>query len=126
MSIRPDQFLEYLQRRAGETLRAVMLFTESNYKHLYLRDDLEESYSEQHHPKIAKRMRRETDCTYGTESELQVGELDSITLVFDEAIVLIFPATKTRGAAVSLDRGAGSQLFEFVHEARRRLYGRSH
>ena len=126
MSIRPSPFLEYLQNRAGNTLRAVMLFTENNYKHLYLREDLEEIYSKEHYPTIAERLRSETDCTSGTESELQIGELDSITLVFEEAIVLIFPATKTRGAAVSLDRDAGSQLFEFVDEARKRLYGQSH
>jgi hypothetical protein len=118
-----DAFLEYVSARAGDALRAVMLFRDGDYRHLYLRSDVGEAYDSSQYDDIAALFVEEHDHVLRAESTFDAGRMESMTYVLDDAIVLVFPTNGRQGAAISLDRSAGSNLFQFVREARTRLYG---
>jgi hypothetical protein len=118
-----ESFLEYVRGQAGDALRAVMLFDGDDYRHLYIRSDVEAAYDSSRYSDIAALFADEYDHVLQAESTFDVGRVESMTYVLEDAIVLIFPTRGRRGAALSLDRDAGSNLFGFVHEARSRLYG---
>jgi len=123
METNPESFIEYVSARAGDALRAAMLFDGDEYRHLYVRSDLRATYEPSQFEDIAALFAAEHDHVLRAESTFDAGRMESMTYVLEDAIVLVFPTSGRRGGAVSLDRDAGSNLFDFVHEARTRLYG---
>ena len=105
----------YLERRAGDTLRAVIRYSKSEYSLTYLRDDIPE-------PKFLPRMEEVLlNITKGGPNRNQAlteefGPLEASVHVREQGVILHFPVEQDKGVLVSLESGAARQLSTFIRE----------
>lgn len=110
-----EQLLDYARQRAGEYLRVVATYTETNYRLAYVRDDLRARYAEAHvrmvidelveGERVSERMRQSFGPQYA-----------SVRLFPDVCLVHLRTGGGDRGVVISLSEAAAANLAEFVRE----------
>lgn len=113
MPSQPDQFTEFLQRQAGETLRLVVEFTADEYTVEYVREDVAQQYSNQEFGSIIDDARKHAGLTHSDVVLEAAGELYCQVICFEAVVALVFP--RGRGhTLVTLDPMAAQNLHTFA------------
>lgn len=110
-------FLDNLQDRLGDSLRAVQWYREGETELIYLRDDLE---MEQVIRRGEEALHRLSACSESLEEDLLggVGEQLATISVRRRAFLLNFPIDDRAGVIVGIDADVGQSLQRFVDDAR--------
>lgn len=111
----------YLKKTAGEYLRGVVWYQDDEYDIQYIRDDLRTQRFKAEVDKMITRLRRESRL--GERRAFPFGEVNAIVRSFDEAMVMHFPHTQSRGTVVTLDPEVARQLNTFIGSCLERIDG---
>lgn len=105
-----NDFVEFLQEEAGDYLRSILYFDGQDYEMAYVRDDIQDEYTERDRERIVESLLAEAHAR-NQEEELYVhGELNCIVKSFEHAVELHFPKGIYSGTAVALDIEAARDL----------------
>lgn len=110
-----DDLTEFLIERAGNTLRCVARFAETEYVLVYVRDDIEERPLESRVREVHSNVHR-GGVRGNTALRAELGPVQASLQLRDEAVILYFPGDDGQGVLVSLEPVAASQLQMFVEE----------
>lgn len=110
------ELAEYLEQRAGDSLRAVGHYSTDNYEIVYLRDDVREQYSDDKIEEIVEDLRWESFAKPTQERQYRLGSLTCSIQAFEEGVVMHFPYDDNRGTLISLAPGAARQLMGFIDD----------
>lgn len=111
----PDAFVAFLQRRAGDSLRAVRLYSPDGHRSLYARQGVRERYSAESIDAIVAHARDELGEKTDGRWSFMPGPFEATVHVFDGAVLVNLPLHDEGGVLVSLDADAARQLHDFVH-----------
>lgn len=115
MSVRVSQVLaEFFEDEVGDALRLVAHYDADTLDIIYLRDDLEDHYSESDFEQTFAIHRREKEEAIQQEAVIDAGKHHCTIRLFDEAIVFNFSQTDSMGTVVSLSPDVGRNLLAFV------------
>ena len=115
-----DQLAIYLERRAGDSLRAVIRYTGSEFSLAYLRDDISK-------PKFLPRMEEvllnitKSGPNRNRAITEEFGPLQASVHVREKGVFLHFPVEREKGIVVSLEPGAARQLSTFIRECMEKI-----
>ena len=110
-----DRLSTYLERRAGDSLRSVIRYSDSEFSIAYLREDISK-------PNFLQRMEEVLlNITGGGSNRNQAlttefGPLEASVHVREKGVILHFPVEQEKGVFVSLEPGAARQLSTFIRE----------
>lgn len=117
----PSELVEYLERRAGTSLRGTVAYDGNGTNVLYLRDDLQEVRLQSDVDRMLQRVRPESMSA--EERAFPFGDLHATVRVFDETVFMHFPTGNDRGVVVSMEAEAAHDLNTFVGECLERIRG---
>jgi vacuolar-type H+-ATPase subunit E/Vma4 len=109
----PDSFVEFVGQQTGDTLRLVLFCTPDDYRTAYVRDDVQDAYSNPEVDGLVAYLRELTDPALPTSIKDTTGDLESIVLTYDDAVGVVLPVADGN-VLVSLDPSAASQLHDFT------------
>lgn len=113
----------FLKEEAGEYLRSVVHYCGKDREILYLKEEIEEQYTEDDLEDIFESLFFEA-FGRGYQEEMYVhGQLNCVVRCFDEAVELHFPHGETTGTAVALEPAATADLEGLVDNCLTELYG---
>ena len=115
------ELAEYLEQRAGESLRAVGHYSADDYEIVQLRDDVREQYSDDEIGEIVEELRWESFAKPTQERQYRLGGLTCSIQTFEDGVVMHFPYDDQHGTLVSLDPGAARQLMQFIDDCLTRI-----
>lgn len=118
----PSDFVTYMRKQAGDSLRLIGLYNHETFKIQCARPDLDRKFTEQDLQEMATELRKESIERYHEEQAFTLGSLDATVRLFENAVVIHYPRDQVSGTVVSLEREAGMQLSKFIEECRRQLY----
>jgi hypothetical protein len=110
------ELAEYLEQRAGDSLRAVGHYSTDDYEIVHLRDDVREQYSDDEIEDIVEDLRWESFAKSTQERQYRFGSLNCSIQAFEEGVVMHFPYDDNRGTLISLAPGAARQLIGFIDD----------
>lgn len=113
-------FLEYLQDRAGDSLRAVEWYRADEAELVYLRDDLELADMQARADEIHELVTRERP-PYAMPGIQQLGAKLATVNFYEEAVLLNFPLGENYGVVVGLEPGVARSLHGFIDDCRSTL-----
>lgn len=116
---RVDDFVHFLEERAGEYLRGALRYDDEAYEMLYLRDDLRQTRFRSEVDRIVARLREGSKDT--EEAAFPFGAYHGSVRCFENATLLHFPLNG-EGIAVSLDPEAATNLNTFAGECLERIH----
>jgi len=106
-SARHEELAESLRDRVGDDLRAVRVVASkedgADYEHLFIREDLEEAYTEEEMDRITDEVVYHTIGEGYRSGLFRIGEPRYTVYAFDEALVFLFYENGEYGTAVSVD-----------------------
>lgn len=116
--------VEDLRGDLGEGVRMVLVYGETEYDHAYLRDDIDDEYTEAD----LEGLRREI-IVFGLGKErigdvTHVGELRHIIYDTEDAFSIQIPLGKHEGVFVSVDDEHEDDVFDVVEATREWIDGR--
>lgn len=114
--------VEFLRQDAGPYLRSAFHYDAEEYELLYIRDDVDEQYTDEELQRVVDDWRAKKWDGDEYERLLSVGNLHCTVRLFDEAIIFHFAQGPRVGTVVTLDPQAGRDLVEFVTECLRQLH----
>lgn len=117
-----EALVRYLSDRGGSMVRSAIYYDEETIEMLYMRDDVQEQYTERDVERIANMLRQEKRRPK-LEELFELGEFHCSLFGFRDGIVMHFPQGPSRGTLVSLDAQASAQFNEFAAECAARVYG---
>lgn len=115
------ELVEYLSNRAGSHLRACAYYDETDYSILYLKDELDQQYTERELEKIADHMRQKVRRSRA-ERLFKMGEFRCSLLGYEDGLVLHFPQGGSKGTIITLEAAAASNFNTFTSEFAERIY----
>lgn len=118
-----SKLVEFLQSRAGEYLRGAVHYTGDDYEVLYLRDDVEQKYSEADLDALFSYWRRR-NAGQGDEP-FSLGNLHSTVQLYDGGLLFHFTQGDELGTVITLDPEAGRDIVTFVTECLEQLHRHS-
>lgn len=113
-------FLEYLQQRAGDSLRAVEWYREDEAELIYLRDDLDVGEVQPRADEIHQRLIGGESLAEPQQLRELGPRLATINL-HEEAVLINLPVGEQYGVVVGLEPEAARNLHDFVTDARTQL-----
>ncbi|MFC4448910.1 DUF7522 family protein [Halorussus aquaticus] len=103
---------EMCRREVGDALRIAAVYTETEFEHLYLREDLDRQYT----PAEIVTLRRELIVFALGKQQLadvtHAGKVRQIICEMDDAIALQFPVAGHFGVFVSIEASERDSLFD--------------
>lgn len=117
---RADELSIYLKHRAGENLRTVVRYTETEFSLAYLRDDISEPRFLQRMEEVLLNISKGGPNRNENLAE-QFGPLRASVHVREGGVFLHFPVAQDEGIIVSLEPGAAQQLSSFIRECMNRI-----
>lgn len=117
-----EALVNYLSDRGGTMVRSAVYYDEEQVEMLYMREDVQERYTEREIERIADMLRQE-ERRSKLERLFDLGDFQCSLFGFRNGIVMHFPEGGSRGTLVSLDAQAATQFNEFAEECARRIYG---
>jgi hypothetical protein len=106
--------VDYLHDRAGQSLRGILEYEETDTDTLYLRDDLRETRLQSQIDRMLKRLRPES--ARAEEAAFPFGDLHVTVRCFDEAIILHFPTGRDEGVVIAVEPNVAMGLTTFAKE----------
>lgn len=106
------ELTSYLKDTAGDYLRGVVSYNGNEYDIQFIRDDLRERRLKSEVDKMIDRLREESRSR--EHRAFPFGNLNGTVRSFEEAMVIHFPSTQSRGTVVTLDPEIARQLNTFV------------
>lgn len=106
------ELTSYLKDTAGDYLRGVVSYNGNEYDIQFIRDDLRERRLKSEVDKMIDRLREESRSR--EHRAFPFGNLNGTVRSFEEAMVMHFPSTQSRGTVVTLDPEIARQLNTFV------------
>lgn len=103
-----------LRRRAGDLLRSVVHYDESEFDIMYLRDDVAERYNEAEIGHVVEDLRWSSLGKDHQEKLYVHGRLRWTARVFDDAVEVHIPHDELSGTAVAFDHDALSELDSLI------------
>ncbi|WP_335998526.1 DUF7522 family protein [Halorientalis halophila] len=119
-----NELVEFLDDRAGEYLRGAVHYSESDYEVLYLRDDVNERYTDETLAELFEYY-REQNRAREREKPFDLGNDHCTVDFYDEAILFHFTQGDDVGTVITLDPGAGRDVNQFIVECLEQLHRNS-
>lgn len=118
MTAGSDGFVEFLHEQAGDSLRAVRVYSPERHRPLYVREDVAARRTDEHRSRIVERAQEELSGKAAGEWAFMEDGLQAVVRVFGDAVVVNLPLSADRGVLVSLDADAAAHLHGFVADCR--------
>jgi len=112
--------VEYLQNRAGDTLRAVVVYDEEEWETPYVRGDVRTDDLRDWLATYVDHLRDQTP-SMPTEEYGLLGDTQATIELHERGVLLHLQRSETEGVAISMEREMARDLAEFVAECRRRI-----
>lgn len=109
-----DRLVRKLQAEAGDALRSVTRYGETDYEMIYLRENVEAIYTEAEFDEIFEDLRLEGWGRDTLEELFNAGMLECSIYGFEEAMMFHFVSNGFEGALVTYDRGADVETEQFI------------
>jgi hypothetical protein len=116
------QLSSYLRDRADEYVRSVGYYTETDYDHVYMRDDVAAQYSDAELKAVIDDLRLEGLATPRQESLYVLGKLNCTVRCFNKGVVMHFPHDRTSGTVAIMEYDAATQLHSFIAGCLNEIY----
>lgn len=116
MEQNPDQFVTFLQQRAGKSLRAVRFYSAANHRSIYARDDVLQDVSETDVERIITQARQELKERANRQWEFTHGEMEATVRIFHNVVIINLLSSGNYGVLMSLDAEIASRLHSFIHD----------
>ena len=97
------EFIEFLQKTFGESLRSVLYYTQDDYELRYIRDDVAEEYSDEEIATVAKHLQIDAMSRHIAERRYTHDSLRCQIQSFEGGIEMNFIGEENEGVAVGLD-----------------------
>lgn len=107
-----DSLTPYLKKEAGEYLRGVVSYEDTEYEIRYIRDDLRTQRLKSEVDRMIDRLRQ--GSRPGERRAFPFGEVNGIVRSFEEATVMHSSKTQGCGTVVTLDPEFARQLNTFI------------
>lgn len=104
----------HLREEAGSNLRSVVYFDGLEHEIVYVRDDVDDRYSEDDIASVVESLLAESVRREQLEDLYVHGDLNCTVQAFDDALELHFPHDDLSGTAIAFDPEAGSELNELI------------
>jgi hypothetical protein len=109
---------EYVMDQAGDELRTVVIVDRDGMDVRYLREDLQQTYTEGTYATVVDSFRL-NDPFWSPELESQpVGERRALLHYHERACVIQFPYSESETILISVSREAGRNLVGFIESCR--------
>lgn len=105
---------EFFEEKTGTALRLVAHYNDESVEFVFLREDLEDHYTEADFERTFAIHRQEKETAVRQESAVDLGRHHCTLRVFDEAIVFNFAQSGGLGTVVSLSPEVGRDLISFI------------
>ncbi|WP_137285421.1 DUF7522 family protein [Halorussus salinisoli] len=116
MERNPDKFVTFLQQRAGQSLRAVRFYSETNQRSVYARDDVQQEISQTDIEQIVSQARRELMERADDQWQFTHGEMEATVRIFQNAVIINLLSSGNFGVLLSLDAEIASRLHSFIYD----------
>lgn len=116
------QFLEFLEDRAGDTLRAVNWYRGAESELIYVREDLDVETMDQRASHIHTQITGAPTASEPTDMIDLGDELATVNL-YEEAVIVHLRVTADSGVVIGLDTIAARSLHDFIMDCRENLTG---
>lgn len=116
-----NQLAEYAREEVGEALRTVVVVYEADFDVIYLRSDLEQSYSQDRYESVVDSFRIELRANIHDTDTSLIGPKQSIVHYHDKAYVFQFPHKDCHSILLSVEPRVGTQLQEFITACKQRI-----
>lgn len=110
-----DDFLDHLQRQAGEALRVATWYTAEDFGMIYTRADLDREAVYRRAQSLSNRLMA-TDGHDQTNFMDELGEELAMVQVREDAVIVRFPLRNQKGVVVSMDIDVATDLHSFISE----------
>lgn len=110
------EIVDDLQNEYGEAVRGIARFSEGEYRIDYLREDVQETLSENKVHEILEEAQF-SSVGHPAYEDLYETELQAVIRIFERSVVMTIPVADNAGILVSLDRTAtfrGRTVLELV------------
>lgn len=109
-----EEFSDALHSLAGEDLRAVASFGKLDYDVAYIRDDVSARYSREGLEELYRNLVSDGIANDEIGQQMSVGDQQARIKVFEDVIVLIFPASRYEGVFASIDRDPDVSILDVI------------
>lgn len=113
----------YVEESVGDDLRTVVLITEDGWDGIYLRDDLQEEYTETVYGQAVELFRPTDDTGFSNDLTLPLGTRHTAIYHHEEAFVMRFRYSWNEHIVVSISPSAGHELLDFLGDCRTIVQG---
>jgi hypothetical protein len=118
-----ERVAEYAHDRCGSGLRTVAYLADDEWTCVYLRDDLQDTYTEETYAEAVERFRTDhVEPPVETDS-LPVGRRHSVVYHHDNAFIIRLFVGAGENILVSVDPDTGRSLLMFIDECRQLATG---
>ncbi|SEO19180.1 hypothetical protein SAMN05216388_100973 [Halorientalis persicus] len=108
------QLVKYADRKIGDSLRTVAVLFADDCEVLYLRDDLQESYSPSQYKQIAGSFRVDINAEIHRTDKSPLEAKEALIHYHREAYVFQFPHEDCHSILLSVESSVGPQLATFI------------
>lgn len=114
-----NRLVEFARDQIGNALRTVIVLYETDYEVIYLREDLDDSYTPTRFESAADSFR--VDLGHHVDGDTIIGTKQAVIHQHDDAFVFQFPHPGCHSVLMSVEPEVGSQLRSFVAECKQRI-----
>lgn len=117
-----ERLADYCLERAGDQVRGVVAYTSEAVDTVYVRSDLEETYSDEqlaHVNEVGQQIHRIR--TERSMAETPLGTPGPGVRIYANAVVVQLPVGETRGVLATFEPEAAGSLLGFIRECQREV-----
>jgi len=119
-----SRLVKFLNDQAGPHLRGAIHYSEEGYDSLYMREDVEELYSDAKMQELAEYYRYQSTAQ-NSEEPFSLGNCHCNISCYDDAILFHFAQGDDVGTVITLDPEAGSDILGFITQCLKILHTES-
>ena len=119
-----SHLVKFLTNQAGNHLRGAIHYFEDGYDSLYLREDVEELYSDAKMEELAEYYRQQS-TVQNAEEPFSLGNCHCNISCYDDAILFHFAQGDNVGTVITLDPEVGSDILGFITRCLKILHAES-
>jgi len=116
-----NNLVEYALSEVDEKLRTVAVVFEDDFEILYLRDDLQETYSSSQYNRVVDSFRTERTPERDGKATAPLGAKQSLIHYHERAFVFQFPHADCHSILLSVEPSVGPRLESFITACQNRL-----
>ncbi|WP_134671837.1 hypothetical protein [Halorussus marinus] len=116
-----ERLAGYATDQLGDALRTVFVLFEDDWKPIYIRDDIRQTYTEDRYERVAESFRIDFEAGVHERPETEIGSKAAIVHYHDNAYVFQFPHEQCHSVLLSVEPEVGSKLSSFIDGCRDRL-----